>query len=357
VVSPIAAPVAAPEADPTSPPVALSDDAIPGRPYLLGSTSKSLTIGWREPSTTTEQITGYIVFANGKNMGTTTEPPFDVTGLTPATSYTFTVRSLDADGNKSKPSSQFVAGTAILVDDFTDGDDTAVDDWGAWRLSFGGVQEDGNAEMHFDVDGFNNTGVQLMYNVDSGTSGYANLFLDYSDGEPIDLTASSIVGVQFRIKGQEKTSIRVAVATPLAPQFNPIVYRSKELSLTEDDFEMVTLMFMQDFSVPEETPADYTITDAMQQTTALVFENDTPGTWGWFIIDEIEFLTPQSLALGAPPDEEVGTGNGTGTGENGWIDDNESEINGDGAAALLGATGVVWATVLALATIALLRVS
>jgi Fibronectin type III domain len=123
---PVASPVAEP---PTAPPAALSDDATPSRPYLVLATSKTMTIGWKESSSTNEEIVEYMVLMNGKSIGTTEAPPFEVTGLQPATSYTFIVRAVDADGNKSKPSPRLIAGTAILLDDFADGDDMAVDDW------------------------------------------------------------------------------------------------------------------------------------------------------------------------------------------------------------------------------------
>jgi hypothetical protein len=303
-------PVAEP---PTVPPEALSDDATPGRPYLLLATSKTLTIGWKEYSSTNEQIVGYTVLMNGQKVGGTKRPPFEVSGLQPATSYTFTVLAVDDDGKKSKPSPQLIAGTAILIDDFADGDDRAVDDWGTWRLSFDGVQKDGSAEMHLDVAGFNNTGVQLIYAVDSGTSGYANLFLDFTvnnNSEPIDLTANSVVGLQFLMKGQEGTFFRVHIGTPLASEFNPVFYQSAQLSPSEDQWQIVTLMFLQNLTAPTDAQMDYTLTDALKQTTALVFENDTPGQWGWLILDDVEFLTPQSLALGEPPDDE-NEGNGS----------------------------------------------
>jgi hypothetical protein len=321
---------------PSAPPMALSDDAIPGRPYVLLATSKTMTIGWRESSSTSEQIVEYIVLMDGKNVGATEGPPFEVTELQPDTSYTFTIRAVDADGSKSKPSPQLIAGTAVLLDDFADGDDMAVDDWGAWRFSSGGVQQDGSAEMHFDVAGYNDTGVQLIYAVDSGATGYSNLFLDFTannGSETIDLTAESVVGLQFRMTGQEGTAFRVHLGTPLVSEFYPLFYQSKELRPTEDQWQLVTLMFLQNFTAPADAQMDYTLTDALKQTTALVFENDTPGQWGWFILDEVEFLTPQSLSLGEPPDEEnESTGSsGNGSSEGGSESGNSNSTGGSGS--------------------------
>ena len=60
----------------------------------------SATISWTA-STDDVGVTGYEVFRNGVSQGTTAATTFNATGLSPATSYTYTVSAFDAAGNTS----------------------------------------------------------------------------------------------------------------------------------------------------------------------------------------------------------------------------------------------------------------
>ena len=60
----------------------------------------SATISWTA-STDDVGVTGYEVFRNGVSQGTTAGTSFNATGLSPATSYTYTVSAFDAAGNTS----------------------------------------------------------------------------------------------------------------------------------------------------------------------------------------------------------------------------------------------------------------
>lgn len=60
----------------------------------------SATISWTA-STDNVGVTGYEVFEDGVSQGTTAGTSFGATGLSPATSYTYTVSAFDAAGNTS----------------------------------------------------------------------------------------------------------------------------------------------------------------------------------------------------------------------------------------------------------------
>lgn len=86
----------------------------PGNLHVMGTpTSSSVTLMW-SPSTDNVGVTGYKIYRGttlaGTVSGTTTE--YTVSGLSASTSYTFTVRAIDAAGNESAASNSVSATTA-----------------------------------------------------------------------------------------------------------------------------------------------------------------------------------------------------------------------------------------------------
>ncbi|MEK5475472.1 lytic polysaccharide monooxygenase [Paenibacillus sp. FSL R5-0407] len=86
----------------------------PGNLHVMGTpTSSSVTLMW-SPSTDNVGVTGYKIYRGttlaGTVSGTTTE--YTVSGLSASTSYTFTVRAVDAAGNESAASNSVSATTA-----------------------------------------------------------------------------------------------------------------------------------------------------------------------------------------------------------------------------------------------------
>lgn len=86
----------------------------PGNLHVMGTpTSSSVTLMWN-PSTDNVGVTGYKIYRGttlaGTVSGTTTE--YTVSGLSASTSYTFTVRAIDATGNESAASNSVSATTA-----------------------------------------------------------------------------------------------------------------------------------------------------------------------------------------------------------------------------------------------------
>ncbi|MDU0332425.1 lytic polysaccharide monooxygenase [Paenibacillus sp. 3LSP] len=99
----------------TSP--AVNDTQAPsasGNLHVMGTpTSSSVTLMW-SPSTDNVGVTGYRIY-RGSTLSVTvsgTETSFTVTGLSAATSYTFTVRAIDAAGNESAASNTVQVTTA-----------------------------------------------------------------------------------------------------------------------------------------------------------------------------------------------------------------------------------------------------
>ncbi len=79
-----------------------ADTIAPTPPTLVASntTTNSTLLTW-SGATDNIAVTSYTIFRNGVQIGTSTTTTFTATGLSAATTYSFTVKSKDADGNLS----------------------------------------------------------------------------------------------------------------------------------------------------------------------------------------------------------------------------------------------------------------
>lgn len=92
---------------------ATQDTTAPSTPTGLVAAAASTTqinLSWNA-STDNVAVTGYQVFRNGAQVGTPTTTTFSDTGLSPGTSYTYTVRARDAAANLSGQSAPASATT------------------------------------------------------------------------------------------------------------------------------------------------------------------------------------------------------------------------------------------------------
>ncbi|WP_197260053.1 carbohydrate-binding protein [Paenibacillus dendritiformis] len=95
-----------PEPEPdTEPP------AAPANLAATGFTATSVSLSWNAASDNVG-VTGYEVYRNGALAGTTALTSHTVKGLTPDTTYSFTVKAKDAAGNASDPSAAVTVTTA-----------------------------------------------------------------------------------------------------------------------------------------------------------------------------------------------------------------------------------------------------
>jgi chitinase len=94
-----------------------ADTQPPTTPQNLAAsnfTQTSLSLKWTA-STDNKGIALYLVYKNSVNIGTTTGTSYAVTGLTPATSYSFFVKARDLSGNVSQPSGTLTVTTLPAV--------------------------------------------------------------------------------------------------------------------------------------------------------------------------------------------------------------------------------------------------
>ena len=91
-----------------------SDDttapSTPSSLQLTSTTSSSVALAWNASSDNVG-VTGYEVLRNGTVVGTSTGTTYTDTGLAAATTYTYTVRAIDAAGNQSGASNSVSATT------------------------------------------------------------------------------------------------------------------------------------------------------------------------------------------------------------------------------------------------------
>jgi hypothetical protein len=91
----------------------VTDSENPTTPTNVTSsliTGKSFYISWTA-STDNALVTGYEVFLNNIEVGTTSSTNYDATGLSVLTSYTVTIKAYDPTGNTSTESSSIIVNT------------------------------------------------------------------------------------------------------------------------------------------------------------------------------------------------------------------------------------------------------
>lgn len=270
----------------------------PGSLVLEELTSTSIRFSWTA-SIDNIAVTEYKVFDGSRPVKEgTDETSFTADGLTPGTSHSYTVIAFDAAGNESPPSGSLTVTTPFQVDDFDDGNDEAMNGFGQWRSVSDGTESDGMCTFTTQVAGYSGFGARVVYVVDSGDWGYCNVFLDFDSGNEVDLTESDIAGVQFKIRGSPNTSLYLQLGTSLV-DFN-WKYYSYRLT-PADEWTTVTVWF-DEMESDEDIP--YSLSEALQSATSLIWENSNVGQGGWFLIDDVDFLTPASMPILAEQQEE-----------------------------------------------------
>jgi hypothetical protein len=97
----------------------VADMTAPTVPTGLTATSRAATsvaFSWTA-ATDNVAVTGYKIYRNGTQVGTTATTSYTDTGLTPGTAYSYTVAAYDAAGNLSAQSAAKQATTSLVVGD------------------------------------------------------------------------------------------------------------------------------------------------------------------------------------------------------------------------------------------------
>lgn len=104
--------------------------SIPGNLQVSSKTHTSIAFTW-SPSTDNAGVTEYEIFANGIFAGTSVITGFAISGLTPSTAYSLTVKAKDATGNMSAASVALVVTTnpSAIFYSLASGDLNALATW------------------------------------------------------------------------------------------------------------------------------------------------------------------------------------------------------------------------------------
>lgn len=94
-----------PKSNDTTPP------SVPANLTVTGTSSSSVSLSWSASTDNSGTIAGYDVYQGSTKVATTTSLSSTVSDLTPNTSYTFTVKARDPDGNSSAASNPVTAKT------------------------------------------------------------------------------------------------------------------------------------------------------------------------------------------------------------------------------------------------------
>ena len=92
--------------------------SVPTNVAVVSTTSSSIKISWTA-STDNVGVTGYKIYRNGSLAGNTSSTSFTDSGLTPSTTYNYTVAAYDAAGNNSAQSSPALSATTSASADTT----------------------------------------------------------------------------------------------------------------------------------------------------------------------------------------------------------------------------------------------
>ncbi len=109
--------VTPPPVPPPLPPPPPSDTSAPSIPSNLSASpisTSQINLSW-SPSTDNTAVAGYRIYRNGSQLTTTLNTTYSNTGLSPATTYSYTVSAYDAAGNTSSQSTQVSATTQSVV--------------------------------------------------------------------------------------------------------------------------------------------------------------------------------------------------------------------------------------------------
>lgn len=92
-------------------------NSSPSPPTNLASpsqTDSSVSLTWTASTDPSSDVTGYEIFRNGTEVGTSTTNTYTDTGLSPSTSYAYTVKAYDSSGDLSDPSNLLTVSTAAV---------------------------------------------------------------------------------------------------------------------------------------------------------------------------------------------------------------------------------------------------
>ena len=97
----------------------LQPPSVPANLRVTATTSSSVSLAWNASTDDVSGVTGYQVFRGATQVGTPTGLTFTDTGLAASTTFSYTVRAVDATAKVSAASTAVSATTTAVTQDFT----------------------------------------------------------------------------------------------------------------------------------------------------------------------------------------------------------------------------------------------
>jgi chitodextrinase len=142
-------------------------------------TSTSISLSWTASTDSTSPVAGYDIYRNGTKIGTSTSTSFTDTGLSPSTSYTYTVDAYDSAGDISAVSAPLTVSTAASSGVTVYEADSSVS-----TLAGGAVVQSCSACLDGHKVGYIGNGGTLTFNqVTASSAGSRTLTIYYVDGD------------------------------------------------------------------------------------------------------------------------------------------------------------------------------
>ncbi len=187
--------------------------------------------------------------------------------------------------------------TGTLVDNFADGDNIALNNWGSFTHQEGGENNDGTGNLLFNATGITDFALKYYYKSDTGSWAYNNVFLDF--GTIRDLVSLNLTNISFWIKGSNNAKIKFLIETPYANFSNNWAHYEYDLGTLSTNWQYITINF-KDMQWNGGTSGVYSLETALKNASGLKWENSTPGgIVGVFYLDNIQFggsLSPQDVS-------------------------------------------------------------
>ena len=187
------------------------DSTPPTAPTGLTATAVSasrINLAWTA-STDNVQVAGYRIFGNGVQIGTSSTTSFSSTGLSPSTSYSFTVVAYDATGNVSAASSPTSATTfAPSANPIIDNGAAGTKFSAGWTRATGRGYE---GDVHTAAKGLG--GKNMTWTFTSLANGQYNVWVTYT------ASSKNATNAPFSINTGNGSAPVVRVNQRLAPTF------------------------------------------------------------------------------------------------------------------------------------------
>lgn len=179
-----------------------------------------------------------------------------------------------------------------LIDDFSDGDNNALNGWGLWVAANGGPNNDSSGQLIMNAPGVEGKAAKYTYVCDSGDCAYNHIGLDF--GRAIDLHATAIESITFWIKGPGGAEVKFIAYSSLSGDANGYGSYKKNLGRLSREWQKVTIHFKE--LQWEGDNQNYTLEEALKSCTSFKWEVGDRSAAGSIFLDHVSIVNDGTAA-------------------------------------------------------------